>query len=155
MTAPFLPDLTLAAERLYPLATAAPVQLLLRRLEAFRHADFAAIYDSYHPEAPFLRVHPDRNEYLAFAASLKEDFVIAMCRVLQLEEHGDTASIIVQMQVIFRGEGQEYLELCRLRRTPSGWTYHSGLKRPRTDFPESLDDVILDDFAGLDERLAI
>jgi len=155
MPVPCLPDLILPAERIHPLASAAPAQLLIRRLDAFRAADFATIYDSYHPDAPFLHLHPDRNEYLEFAASLKEDFVIARCRVLKLEEAGDSASIVVEMRVIFRGEGQEYLELCRLRRTFAGWAYHSGLKRPRTDFPEVLDRVTLDDFAGLDERLAI
>lgn len=155
MTAPRFPDLLLPAERLHPLATAAPVQLLVYRLDAFCAADFAAIYDSYHPEAPFLRVHPNRNEYLAFAEGLKEDYAIAMCRVLDLDERGESASIVVEMQVIFRGEGQEYLELCRLRRTSGGWTYHSGLKRPRTDFPEVLGRITPDDFSGLDERLAI
>lgn len=150
------PDLVVPAERGHPLAQAPPVQILVRRLDAFASADFAVIYDSYHPDAPFLRLHPDRAEYLTFAAGhIREDFAIVMCRVLKLEECGNAASILVQMQVTFRGEGQEYLELCRLRRKDASWFYHSGLKRPRTDFPAILDAVTSRDFAGMDERFAI
>jgi SEC-C motif-containing protein len=150
------PDLMVIADRNHPLATAPPVQLLVRRLDAFGAGNFAVIYDSYHPAAPFLRLHPDRSEYLAFAIThIKDDFTIAMCRVLQLEERGDTAVVIVHMQVSFRGESQEYLELCRLRRLVGGWTYHSGLKRPRSDFPVGLDNVTMQDFSGIDERFAI
>lgn len=156
MSSALPPDLMVPADRSHPLAGAAPVQLLIRRLDAFSSADFALIYDSYHPDAPFLRLHPDRREYLAFAADqLRADFAMVMCRVLSLEECGDTAAILVHMQVAFRGEVLEYLELCRLRRTPAGWFYHSGLKRPRSDFPEGLDGVTMQAFAGMDERLAI
>lgn len=153
---PAIPDLMVPAEREHPLVQAPPVQILVRRLDAFASADFAVIYDSYHPDAPFLRLHPDRAEYLTFAAGhIREDFAIDMCRVLKLEERGDVAAILVHMHVTFRGEGQEYLELCRLRRTDASWSYHSGLKRPRTDFPAILDAVTPQDFAGMDERFAI
>src|SRR5512133_821420 len=65
---------------------ATPESLILSRAAAFGRGDFGFIYDSYHPDAAFLRFFPHREAYLDYARNeLSGAYHILDCRVLRSE----------------------------------------------------------------------
>jgi len=109
--------------------TATPAACLRQRFEAHRCGDYAAIYASYHPQAPFLEHFPDLAAYEAFARDhLSRIQMIAwqctMARCLDARQHECLQILEFQQE----GTVGRLVELALLIDTSRGWRYHSAQK---------------------------
>lgn len=129
-----------SAENPMPVACT-PQELILGRAAALSGGDFAAIFASYHPDAPFLRFFPDRAAYLAYAASeLAGVFRISHCRILRLHESGETVEVLFSQSIEHGGVSVESLEIGRCRRDPAGeWRFEAGLRLDPQRLPADLE----------------
>ncbi|WP_225071799.1 YchJ family metal-binding protein [Desulfuromonas sp. CSMB_57] len=131
-----------------------PSALILERVAAFQEGDFPFIYASYHPDAPFLQVFPQQQEYLDYAArELAGNFAILACSILaQRAPTVDETQVLLVLELLVRGERQTSLELARVRRTPQGWRFHSATRRPLESGLEAVREPGFELFEPLDEE---
>lgn len=125
-----------------------PEQIVLARCDAFRRHDFRFIFQSYHRDAPFRQAFTDCGDYLAYAdQALRGAFRIHGCRVLDVRSLDDDRSqVLFVMEVASDGELSTTVELAEFKRTPGGWRYFCGAKRPRGDFDCPLEDIEFGEF---------
>lgn len=125
-----------------------PAELVLARCEAFRCHDFRFIFNSYHEDAPFLQAFPDCGDYLDYAErALRSAFSIKGCRVVRVRAVGEgEVQVLFMLEVASQGQLLTTVELACLRHTGEGWRYHSGAKRPRTDFDCPPEEISFHDF---------
>jgi len=124
-----------------------PDQLILSRSDAFRHADFALVFDTFHSESTLRRQFADRDEYVGYAqVNLQTSFKILECRILDQDHRGDEARVISLMTVEVDGKIQRYAELAWLRREKGSWCYHRG-QRWDENLPDHVEQI---DFAAFD-----
>lgn len=109
---------------------ATPESLILSRAAAFSRGDFGFIYDSYHPDAAFLRFFPIRGEYVDYAChELSGSYRISDCRVLRSEVLEDEAYSLFCQTIEHDGTRGEVLEIGHSLRGKDGcWRYHGGMK---------------------------
>lgn len=125
-----------------------PKELLQTRFARLAAGDFAGLFATYHPEAPFLRQFPDRSSYVEFARQQ-----LSSIRVHSWEDHGSRIleehrrEHLLVMQLEVDGQRQYFYELALLLRTEDGWRYHSAQKLSAEDCPGGPDVV---DFALFD-----
>lgn len=107
-----------------------PEDLILSRAAAFGRGDFAFIYDSYSPDAAFLRFFPLREEYLAYARQeLTGAYRILDCRVLRSEVLDKEAFCLFCQTIEHNGVRGEVLEIGHSLRGKDGrWRYLGGMK---------------------------
>ena len=111
-------------------------QLLERRFSALAEGDYPAVYDSYHPDAPFLQQFSGRSTYVRFARQHLSDIEIKnwsclnrrVVNELQLE-------VLLVMEIATESTSQFFYELALLIETDSGWRYHSAQKLGTDDYP--------------------
>jgi SEC-C motif-containing protein len=135
-----------------PLPELTPAELILARVQAFARNDFAFVFHTYHPDAPFLQIFPDRESYLEYAArELQGRIVIVRCLIgRQRVVSEDEVEVLLQQEIrSLEGHPQETVELVRLRRTAMGWRYHSAARRLLTDFDKALESIDFEDFLRL------
>lgn len=128
-----------------------PTQLVTARAQAFATGDFAFIYDSYHPEAPFRRHFPVRDEYLSYARTeLQGRYRINSCRILDHDlPAASEARVLFFLDIEYGGEPHQSLESARFRQTADGWRYHSAHKVDRDQFKGALEEITM---AEVEER---
>jgi len=130
------------------------VDLLTRRFTALQRGDFATVYTTYHPEAPFLRQFADRTSYQRFAEQQLSAIEVVSWRSLrQREIDAAQQEHLLVMELAVAGARQYFYELALLLRTAAGWRYHSAQKLSAEDYagpPEAIDFVHFDQ---ADERL--
>lgn len=126
-----------------------PEQLLERRFIALGNADYAAVYATYHPDAPFLQSFPSSAAYVDFAeqqlgAVLVKSWKSLRQRTLAVgrQEH------LLVMELAVVGGSQFFYELALLIDTPAGWRYHSAQKLSQEDYSGEPDQV---DFHHFDQ----
>jgi len=126
-----------------------PTDCLRRRFEAHRCGDYAAIYASYHPQAPFLQHFPDLSSYLTFAHEQLADIELVAWQST-LERRLDTGQIECIQIIEFSHEGviSRMVELTLLIETSQGWCYHSAQKLDVQNLPVP---AVLVDFSHFDE----
>ncbi len=117
-------------------------ELLRLRFTALEEQNFALLYASYHPRAPFLEQFPSPTAYLEFAAQslFGMRFCDAQVGVSRVTAGG--VEQICAMRFELSGDEQIMYELALLKPTDSGWRYHSAQKLPTEDY--------LGEFAALD-----
>lgn len=120
-----------------------PLQFLTQRFAALANADYAAVYASYHADAPFLQSFPDCAAYLAYA-----DQCLGAVRIRSWQSlrqrilTADRQEHLLLMELEVDGSSQDFFELALLINSADGWRYHSAQKLSREDYggaPEQLD----------------
>ena len=125
----------------------APDQLILARFEAFRNADFALVYDTFHRESTLRRQFVNRDTYVGYARThLQSSYRMLGCQILGHDCKEDEARVISLMTVEVDGKSQRYAELAWLRREKGRWCYHRG-QRWDESLPDHLEMI---DFAAFD-----
>lgn len=111
-----------------------PTDCLRHRFEAHRRGDFAAIYASYHPLAPFLQHFPDLSGYLIFAREQLAgvELVAWQCTLERRLDDGQVECIQI-MDFSHQGAISRMVELVLLIETSQGWRYHSAQKLDAQD----------------------
>jgi len=133
-----------------------PRQLVEDRIQAFRQGNFEFIYDSYHPEAPFLEQFPDRDEYLVFARAV----ISGSCSIEKVTVHfeqqqQDRALIIFQQLLKTESGYQESFELAHLEMLAGTWKYLGSERIERGDFKGRPEDLRPADFEKVRHRVFI
>lgn len=128
-----------------------PVDCLRQRFEAHRRGDYAAVYASYHPQAPFLQYFPDLSSYLTFAREQLADVKLVTWQCT-MERHLDGMQVECIQIVEYAHEGaiSRMVELALLIDTNQGWRYHSAQKLDAQDLPVP---AVLVDFSHFDQAV--
>ncbi len=126
-----------------------PVDCLRRRFEAHRCGDYAAIYGSFHPQAPFLLHFPDLATYETFAREQLSSIQMLSWRCT-MDRSLDAGQVECIQIVEFEHEGMIscIIELALLIDVGQGWRYHSAQKLNAQDLSVSAELV---DFSHFDE----
>ncbi|MBD1400998.1 hypothetical protein [Pelovirga terrestris] len=111
-----------------------PTACLRRRFEALRRGDYAAIYASYHPQAPFLQHFPDLSSYLVFALEQLTAVTLVAWQCTQKRRlDGGQVECIQVLDCSHEGTISRMVELALLIETSQGWLYHSAQKLDARD----------------------
>jgi len=123
-------------------------QFLKQRFAALKSGDYAAVYDSYHADAPFLRQFGERNIYIEFARQQLESIELKKWSCLQQRIVTDGQLEVLLSMEIGTVSGPQFLyELALLIDTEAGWRYHSAQKLSADDYigtPEKIDFSLFD-----------
>lgn len=114
-----------------------PEVLIQERVAAFMLNDFATIFHSYHPDAPFLHFFPDVNAYVAYAeAELVSTFSINAFQILRSRQQGESAEVLFSQRLLYQGEILDSLEIARCRRDGRDyWSFVAGLRLDAVKLP--------------------
>lgn len=117
-----------------------PEGLIQERVDAFRRQDFTAIFQSYHPDAPFLQFFPDCDAYLIYAAAeLADTFQITDCQILRSCQQGEATEVLFCQRLIYKGEVCDSLEIARCHSNEDGqWSFVAGLRLDPLKLPDDL-----------------
>ncbi|WP_139800673.1 YchJ family metal-binding protein [Geothermobacter hydrogeniphilus] len=130
-----------------------PRRLVEERVEAFREGNFGFIYDSYHPDAPFLEQFPDREEYLSYAAEeIAGSCTIERMTILYERQQDARAEVVIQQLLKTAAGYQESFELVRLGMVAGGWKYLGSERIERKDFQGRPEDLRPKDFERVPNR---
>lgn len=120
-----------------------PEQFFQQRFSALSRADFATIYASYHPDAPFLQSFPAAAAYVAFAQEQLGAIQVESWQPLRRRTvAADRQEHLLVMELAVDGGSQYFYELVLLIETAAGWRYHSAQKLGPDDYsgaPEQVD----------------
>ena len=108
---------------------------LQQRFLALNNGDFAAIYASYHAEAPFLQQFTDCDTYVDYAKQHLGGVNISdwFC-LLQRTVAPKQVEAVLVMEVATENGKQYFYELALLLDTAAGWRYHSAQKLSVEDY---------------------
>ncbi|PLX89909.1 MAG: hypothetical protein C0618_00245 [Desulfuromonas sp.] len=131
-----------------------PTSTIEARMQALERGDFGLIYDSYHPDAPFLAHFTSRSEYLLFAAeqltgTALSDWGIADQRILS----DGQVEVLLWMRVGVDGNTQLLFELALLIREGEQWCYHSAQKLTRADYSGPVGRIAFSHFDQATEKI--
>ncbi len=119
------------------------LQFLEMRFSALSEGDYAAVYDSYHNDAPFLQQFSDRGTYIRFAKQQLDSIKIKNWRCLQQRVVDETQlEVLLVMEITTDAGDQFFYELALLVETDAVWRYHSAQKLGMDDYtgsPEQID----------------
>lgn len=134
-----------------------PEALIQERVAAFMKNDFATIFHSYHPDAPFRHFFPDSNTYRAYAeAELLNTFTISACRILRSRQQGEGAEVLFSQRLIYQGEVADSLEIARCRCDDRGyWFFVAGLRLDVSRLPLEMLQCSWDDLIAAGNDLWI
>lgn len=129
--------------------TGTPADCLRQRFMAHRRSDYAAVYASYHPQAPFLQHFPDLSSYLTFARTQLTEVELVAWQCI-MERHLDVEQVecIQLVEYLYKGTTSCMVELALLIDTSQGWRYHSAQKLDVQDLPVP---AVLVDFSHFDQ----
>ena len=118
-------------------------QLLEYRFTALAAGDYPAVYDSYHPDAPFLQQFGSRSTYVRFARQQLSDIKIKNWSCLNRRVISELQlEVLLVMEIETEAVTQFFYELALLIETDSGWRYHSAQKLGADDYsgvPNQID----------------
>ena len=118
-------------------------QLLEYRFTALAAGDYPSVYDSYHPDAPFLRQFGSRSTYVRFAQQQLSDIKIKNWSCLNRRVISELQlEVLLVMEIETEAVTQFFYELALLIETDSGWRYHSAQKLGADDYsgvPNQID----------------
>ncbi len=124
-----------------------PDQFIQERFLALQRGDYAAVYQSYHSEAPFVQNFAREADYVDFASEHLSRIQVVSWRCLAQREAGAGVEVILVMELEVDGIRQLFFELALLLETPQGWKYHSAQKLSPEEFTEHPDRL---DFSHFD-----
>lgn len=118
-------------------------QFLETRFAALSAGDYAAVYDSYHEDSPFLQQFSGRSAYIHFAQQQLGSIAIKSWRCLRqrmLDEK--RLEVLLVMELETDADLQLFYELALLIETDLNWRYHSAQKLGVDDYrglPDQID----------------
>lgn len=125
-----------------------PETLLEDRLRALAEGDYGKVYDSYHPDAPFLEHFADRADYLAFAGQQLTTVRVTAWRIVASRPAtAGAVEVILSMRVMSPTGMADLHELALLIPSVDGWRYHSAQKLSGDEFAGATADI---DFTHFD-----
>ena len=119
------------------------------RFAALIRGDYATVYASYHPDAPFLQQFDNLDAYLCFARQQLSGVKVRNWQCLQqrfIDEQQIEA--ILAMEIVTAEGSQSFYELALLIETADGWRYHSAQKLGADDYSGSAEQL---DFCHFDD----
>ncbi len=127
------------------------LQFLETRFSALKDGDYAAVYDSYHEDAPFRQQFSNRNAYLRFArhelGSIEmKNWQCSRQRVLDEKR----LEALLVMEIATDNGSQFFYELALLVEIGNDWRYHSAQKLGMDDYSGSPDQI---DFCHFDNAM--
>ncbi len=124
-----------------------PETLVRQRIDALHRGAFGFIYDSYHPDSPFRRHFPEREDYLAFARQeIAGRIHIERFRLLRSRKTQERAELIVHQLVRAGGGFQESFERVVLLRHKGHWRYLGSSRLDRSQYHGRIEDLDFEDF---------
>ncbi len=119
------------------------------RFAALADGDYQAVYDTYHPDAPFLQNFANAAEYCAFAKMQLGAIEVQRWQIKKVRTVADTrVECLLVMELAVEGVAQYFYELALLVRTEGAWRYHSAQKLSVEDFPGDPEGI---DFGAFDQ----
>lgn len=122
---------------------------LQQRFTALAQRDFARLYASYHPQAPFLAQFPVEADYLAFAAEVLGQIKVIETGIGAGRLSAEGVEVICELHFSLDGASQRLFELALFMETTLGWRYHSAQKLTADDYPGSFSGL---DFTWFDQQ---
>ncbi len=126
-------------------------QLLEHRFSALAGGDYPAVYDSYHPDAPFLQQFSGCSTYVRFARQQLSDIKIINWFCLNQRVVNELRlEVLLVMEIATESASQFFYELALLIETTEGWFYHSAQKLEGDDYlgpPDQIDFYHFDNVA--------
>ncbi len=129
-------------------------QLLATRFAALTAGDFAAVYDSYHQDSPFLQQFSSRGNYLRFARQNLGAIQVKSWRDLQfrqLADHRQEHLLVMELEV--DGTSQYFYELALVIETEAGWRYHSAQKLSAEDYTGPPEQIRFAHFDRIEQKI--
>ena len=106
-----------------------PADCLQQRFDAHCRGDYAALYATYHPEAPFLHYFPELDDYLSFARENLSAIQLRSWRCTMERRLDEQQTECLQIiEFVHGGLSCQALESALLLHTAKGWLYHSAQK---------------------------
>jgi len=109
-------------------------ELIRLRFSALEEHNFALLYASYHPLAPFLEQFPDAGAYLEFAVQTLSGLRLCKTRVGLSRATPGGVELICALSFELGSSLQTLYELALLKPTEAGWRYHSAQKLTGEDY---------------------
>ncbi len=130
------------------------LQFLDIRFSALTASDYAAVYDSYHSEAPFLRQFSDRNTYILFAEQQLGAIEIKNWRCLQQRIIAEgQVEVLLLMELATEAGFQFFYELALLVGSDKCWYYHSAQKLGEDDYSGAPDQIEFHHFDNATQKI--
>ncbi|RLB73551.1 MAG: hypothetical protein DRH06_00530 [Deltaproteobacteria bacterium] len=130
------------------------LQFLERRFSALAEEDYAAVYDSYHHDAPFLQQFGSRSIYIRFAEQQLSGIEIknwyCLCQRMVAETQ---LEVLLVMELETAAGSQFFYELAMLIETDAGWRYHSAQKLGAEDYSGSPDKISFHHFDNAPQKI--
>jgi SEC-C motif-containing protein len=130
-----------------------PETFFKQRFFALQRCDFATVYRSYHPDAPFLQNFSGEEEYLEFAHQHLAGIDVKCWRCVKQRQHLGGSECILAMEFEFDGERCTLFELALLLPSGDGWGYHSAQKLGPADFPQDPAEIDFSHFDNAAEKI--
>ena len=130
-----------------------PGALLEGRLRALAGSDFALVYASYHPDAPFLQHFPARQDYLDFAEQNLADVWLVEWKVFAQRRRGSATEVLCWLRMDIGGTRRDLYELARLIASDDGWSYHSAQKLTPEDYAGPVEKIDFHHFDNAEPKI--
>lgn len=130
------------------------LQFLDIRFSALTAGDYAAVYDSYHSESPFLQQFSDRNTYIRFAKQQLGTIEIKNWRCLQqrIIDEGQV-EVLLLTELTTEAGSQFFYELALLVGSDKCWYYHSAQKLGQDDYSGAPDQIEFHHFDNATQKI--
>jgi len=124
------------------------------RFDALAHGDYQAVYDSYHPEAPFLQNFSTAEEYCTFAATQLKEIQVRQWQVKKIRATAaDQVECLLIMELVVDGVARYFYELALVLLVAERWRYHSAQKLSAEDYPGDPQDIDFRDFDEIQQKI--
>jgi len=120
-----------------------------QRFAALAQRDFARLYASYHPQAPFRAQFPVEADYLVFAAEVLGRMEVIETGIGASRISTQGVEIICVLHFSLDGDSQRLFELALFMESPAGWRYHSAQKLTGEDYSGPFFGL---DFSNFDQQ---
>lgn len=124
------------------------------RFAALADGDYEAVYNSYHPDAPFLQNFSDAEEYRAFAATQLRHIEVRQWQVKKVRTvAADQVECLLIMELVIDGTPQYFYELALVKLVDKRWLYHSAQKLSSEDYPGDPERIDFSDFDQVQQKI--
>jgi len=129
-------------------------QFLDRRFASLGRGDYPAVYDSYHPDAPFLQQFSNRSTYLRFARQQLSEIEMKSWQCVKRRRIAESqVEVLLVMEIVTAAGTQFFYELALLIETAGGWRYHSAQKLGADDYSGPADEIDFHHFDHVAEKI--
>ncbi len=113
-----------------------PQDFFNARFAALQRRDYPAVYDTYHPDAPFRRQFSNAASYQQYAAGHLAQIAVEAWQYLDTRWLSVAeVECLLSLRVRASGTIAEFYELARLLKDGEQWRYHSAQKLSPDEVP--------------------